>query len=88
LWLWDARYSWNITLTGEYQSEFYTDVSRNQKSPGYLRWDIKSDYRWNTKLSFYGGIDNINDAVRDPADENDRRPSRGRYSYVGVSYHF
>ena len=88
LWLWDARYNWNITLTGEYQSEFYTDVSRNQKSPGYLRWDIKSDYRWNTKLSFYGGIDNINDAVRDPADENDRRPSRGRYSYVGVSYHF
>ena len=88
LLLWDISYRWNITLSGEYQSEFYTDVAKRNVSPGYQRWDLKTDFNLNKTLGFYAGINNLNDVVRNTSDASDRRPSRGRFPYIGLSYSF
>ncbi|KZZ42658.1 MAG: TonB-dependent receptor [Saccharospirillaceae bacterium] len=88
LLLWDISYRWNITLSGEYQSEFYTDVEKRNISPGYQRWDVKTDFNLNKTFGLYGGINNFNDIVRNTNNASDRRPSRGRFPYVGLSYSF
>ena len=88
LLLWDISYRWNITLSGEYQSEFYTDVEKRNVSPGYQRWDVKTDFNLNKTFGLYGGINNFNDIVRNTNNASDRRPSRGRFPYVGLSYSF
>lgn len=88
LWLWDVTHRWNMTVSGEYQSQFYTDVEKRNISPGFQRWDLKSDFNWNEHISIYGGVNNLNDAVRDTNDVSDRRPSRGRFPYIGFAYSF
>jgi len=88
LWLWDVNHRWNMTLSGEYQSRFYTDGENQNVSPGHQRWDLKTDFNWNKQFGLYGGINNLTDAVRDTNDVSDRRPSRGRFPYVGFSYSF
>lgn len=88
LMLWDISHRWNITLSGEYQSQFYTNVEEDRVSPGYQRWDAKTDFNLNKTLRLYAGVNNLNDAVRNTRDGSDRRPSRGRFPYVGLSYSF
>jgi len=94
LWLWDAGSRWQLTLSGEYQGGYLTSAEESGSSTdsgetaGFQRWDIKASYALSAATSLYGGMENMFDIVRDPADSNDRRPVYGRYVYAGFLYQF
>ncbi|MFK4752584.1 TonB-dependent receptor plug domain-containing protein [Oceanobacter antarcticus] len=94
LWLWDVSADLGLTLISEYVGASYTEVAdssagtANHMSPGYWQWDLKGDWRLSPTLRWYAGVNNLSDSVRDPRDSYDRRPSTGRFPYLGVELTF
>lgn len=83
--------AWDTTLTLDYQSGMASGISSTEVvsySPDILRLDLKTGYRLQPDLLLFGGINNLTDNVRDPSDSYDRRPSEGRFPYVGVDFRF
>jgi outer membrane receptor for ferrienterochelin and colicins len=91
-WTWQVTDPWDITLTGEYQADYVTNVDETGndhiESPDFARWDLKSGYQITLDVLVFGGINNLTDTVRDPSDSNDGRPSEGRFPYVGMDIRF
>ena len=90
LLLWDYSTKLNFVLSGEYQSEFYTDIDddNRESSPGYQIWDIKTNYQLLSDASVFAGVNNLFDVVRDTNDSFDRRPIEGRKVYIGTGINF
>lgn len=91
-WTWQVTDPWDITLTGDYQADYVTKVddtgNDHQKSPNFVRWDLKSGYQIAPDILVFGGVNNLTDTVRDPSDSSDGRPSEGRFPYVGMDIRF
>ncbi len=87
---WQPRHHWDITLTGEYQAGLvsYVDTTTGatEHSPDFMRWDIKTGYQATSQLRLMAGINNLNDAIRDPLNPYDRRPVNGRFPYIGLDF--
>ena len=87
---WQPHHRWDLTLTGEYQggltSYVNADTGESIQSPDTVRWDLKTGYQANDQLLLMAGINNLSDAVRDPLNPYDRRPTQGRFPYIGLDF--
>ncbi len=91
-WSWQIQHNWDITLTGEYQGGYYSYIGEtaddNEQSPDILRWDIKSGFQLTNDVRLFGGVNNLTDNVRVTSNAYDRRPSEGRFPYIGMDFRF
>lgn len=78
----------DLTIRARYQSEEYTDNSNKLRSPDWFSIDTQVDYQINPMISTFVGIDNIFNEQRDFSAPVDYRPLAGRYSYMGVRFHW
>lgn len=82
---------WDMTLTFDWQNGLPTQINSTgdiSYSPAISRLDLKSGYHFGGDLLLFGGINNLTENVRDPSDSYDRRPSEGRFPYVGFDLSF
>lgn len=77
-----------VTLRGVYQSEEFFDAENLIESPAWTTWDLKLTQRIGKNFKVFGGIDNLADEHRDPADHHDLRPEAGRFVYLGLSLEY
>ncbi|WP_175607880.1 TonB-dependent receptor plug domain-containing protein [Thalassolituus maritimus] len=83
--------AWDTTLTLDWQNGMVTGISDDgdlSYSRPIARVDLKTGFRLYSDLLLFGGINNLTDNVRDPSDSYDRRPSEGRFPYVGLNLSF
>ncbi|MEC8444441.1 MAG: TonB-dependent receptor, partial [Pseudomonadota bacterium] len=83
--------AWDATLTWDWQNGMATNTSNENDirySRALARLDLKTGYQVRPDLLLFAGINNLTDNVRDPADAYDRRPSEGRFPYLGLDLNF
>lgn len=83
--------AWDATLTWDWQNGMATNTSDENDirySRALARLDLKTGYQVRPDLLLFAGINNLTDNVRDSADAYDRRPSEGRFPYLGLDLSF
>ncbi|MEW5823199.1 MAG: TonB-dependent receptor [Pseudomonadota bacterium] len=75
-----------LGLYAQWQSHEYADAANTQRSPAWLRTDLRLDTRLTRELTAYLGVDNIGNDHRDVADTADYRPLSPRLIYIGLRW--
>ncbi|MEO1857204.1 MAG: TonB-dependent receptor [Rubritalea sp.] len=87
---------WNASLSADWlPNGLVADNANTLSTDGYVSWRIAVDYKINTRLSIYGGIDNlfdksyvssvtINPSINKDSTSNFINPADGRAAYLGA----
>ncbi|MFD2178266.1 TonB-dependent receptor plug domain-containing protein [Veronia pacifica] len=75
-----------FSVAGKYKSKVFVDERNNIESPGYSTIDFKANTKISDNLKVFIGINNATNVVQDASNNNDLRPSKGRYIYAGFEY--
>lgn len=95
LYSWKAKYTYsptekiNLINSLRYTGKKYTNEENTSISEGYSSLDSKINYNYSKSITFYFGINNLLNSVKDPTPDsvvaiNDDRPTLGRYFYTGI----
>ena len=87
----DLTENLNFLLSVKHYSDqlSYDDNAKKiYKTTNYTILDTKANYQLNEFLSVYGGVDNLTDVTADFTDDFDRKPTDGRYYYLGFTLEY
>lgn len=73
-----------FTLRAVHQSSEFVDGQNLIESPPWTSWDMRLTQAVGKEFKIFGGINNLADTHRNPADSGDFRPRQGRFVYLGV----
>ena len=71
-----------VRINYRWESRSYFDSTNIYESPSHSIFDFKVSHDFGNGLSIYSGIDNLSDVQKQ--NNNDLRPTEGRYFYLGL----